>query len=232
MDPIIIKYPSKFSLFKRKRKERLNELSLIQKCEGCGCKLHITSLQQITCHATIKLPYENYPRTGVYHDNLNYWKYSCPYCNIEKGKDTLYPLSSKNVIKVVDYIKAHDDIHILSLIKYYEITNHADGYLDNRPFDTYRIICLCNVLKFAIPDKVILSKHYDVIEKNIINGNLKPDCLDSEDCRLAVRKLMIDEMKAELDKEKFENDEPHFYQMINCAATKIGILKKRHKNDN
>ena len=54
MDPIIIKYPSKFALFKRKRKERSNELSLIQKCEGCGCKLHITSLQQITCHTKLK----------------------------------------------------------------------------------------------------------------------------------------------------------------------------------
>lgn len=231
MDPIIIKYPSKFSLFRRKRKERLNELSLIQKCEGCGCKLHITSLQQITCHATIKFPYENYPKTPVYHNDLDYWKYSCPYCNIEKGKDTSYSLSLKNVIKVVDYIKAHDDIHLLDLIEYYKIMNRADGYLDNRADDTYRIICLCNVLKFVVPDKVILSKHYDAIEKNIINGNLKPDCLDSEDCRLAVRKLMIDEMKAELDKEKLENDEPHFYQMINCAATKIGILKKRHKND-
>lgn len=221
MDPIIIKYPSKFSLFKRKRKERAHELSLIQKCEGCGCKLHITSLQQITCTATIKLPYENHTRTG-----MDYWKYSCPYCNIEKGKETLYPLSSKNVIKVVDYIKACDDIHLLDLIEYYKIMNRADGYLDNRPDDTYRIICLCNILKFVIPDKVILSKHYDVISKNIINGEIKPDCVDSEDCKWTMRKLMIDEMKAELDKEKLENDSPHFYQMIRGAATKIGILKR------
>jgi hypothetical protein len=48
-----------------------------------------------------------------------------------------------------------------------------------------------------------------VIEKNIINGNLKPDCLDPEDCKWTMRKLMIDDMKRQLEKEKenlYQND--------------------------
>lgn len=182
MDPIIVKYPSRFHV---KKRDKSKSLSIFQKCKECGCKLHITSLQQLTCSSGSIMPYKYYPDDN----DSEYWHYSCPYCNIEKGESTLYPISKKNVIKIIDYIKRSDHISILDLISYYNIITTADGFLDHRPDETYRIICLCNKLKFDIPEKVILSKHFDTIAQNIENGTLDSKCTEPVDCEEAIEKL-------------------------------------------
>lgn len=182
MDPIIVKYPSRFHV---KKRDKAKSLSIFQKCKECGCKLHITSLQQLTCSSGSIMPYKYYPND----DDSEYWHYSCPYCNIEEGISTSYPMSKKNVIKIIDYIKRTDHISILDLMSYYNIITTADGFLDHRPDETYRIICLCNKLKFDIPEKVILSKHFDIIAQNIESGVLDPNCIEPVDCEEAIEKL-------------------------------------------
>lgn len=218
MDPIIVKYPSRFHV---KKRDKSKTLSIFQKCKECGCKLHITSLQQLTCSSGSIMPYKYYPDDN----DSEYWHYSCPYCNIEKGESTLYPISKKNVIKIIDYIKRTDHISILDLMSYYSIITTADGFLDNRPDETYRIICLCNKLKFDIPEKVILSKHFDTIAQNIESGVLDPNCTERVDCEEAIEKLPEFQNYNNHDNNEKSNSKTESHLNLITSIRKMSIVK-------
>ena len=221
MDPIIVKYPSRFHV---KKRDKSKTLSIFQKCKECGCKLHITSLQQLTCISHSPTPYKYYPD----NNDMEYWKYSCPYCNVEKGISSSYPVSKKNVIKIIDYIKRSDHISILELISYYNIITTEDGFLDHRPDETYRIICLCNKLKFDIPEKVILSKHFDTIAQNIEKGVLDPMCTEPVPCQDKINQLpefrnYNNHANDNDDKESGSSNEAHLNLIT--SIRKMGIVK-------